>query len=118
MKIASLSTLAPKNFSKEKTKLKSDALKGELFELQNLMYAEGKHSLLIVLQGMDASGKDGAIKNVFGAINPIGLHVIAFKKPSELEMKHDFLWRIHNNVPEKGMVAVFNRSHYEDVLIQ
>jgi PPK2 family polyphosphate:nucleotide phosphotransferase len=67
---------------------------------------------------MDASGKDGAIKSVFGFVNPIGCRVIPFKKPSETEMKHDFLWRVHQQVPERGMLHVFNRSHYEDVLIQ
>jgi PPK2 family polyphosphate:nucleotide phosphotransferase len=67
---------------------------------------------------MDASGKDGTIKNVFDAVNPMGCRVVSFKKPTELEMKHDFLWRVHQQVPEKGIVHIFNRSHYEDVLIQ
>jgi PPK2 family polyphosphate:nucleotide phosphotransferase len=93
-------------------------LKFKLEELQNLMYAEGKYALLIILQGMDASGKDGTIKNVFGSFNPMGCQVHAFKAPTALELKHDFLWRIHQNVPEKGMVSVFNRSHYEDVIVQ
>ena len=118
MKLKSISTRAPKNISKENTKTKTNELKEEISTLQNLMYAENKYSLLIVLQGMDASGKDGAIKNVFGSVNPQGCRVISFKKPTELEMKHDFLWRIHNEVPDKGMIVIFNRSHYEDVLIQ
>jgi PPK2 family polyphosphate:nucleotide phosphotransferase len=118
MKIKSLSTRAPKNISKEKTKSKFQQLKQKLFDLQSLMYAENKHSLLIVLQGLDASGKDGTIVNVFREINPSGCRVVSFKKPSDLEMKHDFLWRIHSQAPEKGMIVIFNRSHYEDVLIQ
>ena len=118
MKLKSFSTRAPNKFSKEKTKIKTDVLKPQIDVLQNLMYAEGKHSLLIILQGMDASGKDGVIKNVFSIVNPQGCSVVSFKKPTETEMKHDFLWRIHSQVPEKGMIGIFNRSHYEDVLIQ
>ncbi len=118
IKLKNVSTLAPKKFSKEHTKKDLVKLKFALEELQNLLYAESKHSLLIIIQGMDASGKDGAVKNVFETINPMGCRVIAFKEPSELEMKHDFLWRIHQHVPEKGMIHIFNRSHYEDVLIQ
>ena len=114
----SIDTRAPKKFAKKKTKKELLKLKVKLEELQNLMYAEGKHSLLIVIQGMDGSGKDGAVKNVFGSVNPLGCRVFPFKKPNELEMKHDFLWRIHQNVPEKGMIAIFNRSHYEDVVVQ
>ncbi len=117
-KITEAGYRAPKKFSKEKTKRELELLKIKLGDLQNVLFAEGKHSVLIVVQGMDASGKDGAVKNVFEALNPMGCRVIAFKKPGELEMKHDFLWRIHQNVPEKGMIHIFNRSHYEDVLIQ
>jgi len=86
--------------------------------LQNLLYAESKHALLVVIQGMDASGKDGAVKNVFEAINPQGCRVMSFKEPTPLEMKHDFLWRIHQHVPDLGMISIFNRAHYEDVIIQ
>lgn len=111
-------TTAPDKFNKEKTKKELLKIKLRLEELQNVLFAEGKHSLLIVLQGMDASGKDGAIKNVFEAVNPMGCRVIPFKQPTEIEVKHDFLWRIHQHVPEKGMIHIFNRSHYEDVLIQ
>jgi PPK2 family polyphosphate:nucleotide phosphotransferase len=118
IKLKSISTLAPKKFNKEKTKSELQKLKFRIEELQNLLYAESKHALLIVIQGMDASGKDGAVKNVFESINPMGCRVIPFKQPSPLEMKHDFLWRIHQNCPEKGMMHIFNRSHYEDVLIQ
>lgn len=111
-------TRAPKKLQKENVKKETLKLKLKLEELQNLMYAEGKHALLVILQGMDASGKDGVVKNVFDAVNPMGCRVVPFKKPTEPEMKHDFLWRIHAQVPEKGMIHVFNRSHYEDVLIQ
>jgi PPK2 family polyphosphate:nucleotide phosphotransferase len=88
-----------------------------LHELQYLMYAENKRSLLIVLQGMDAAGKDGTISHVLGAMNPQGCRVYGFKTPSEEELAHDFLWRIHQAAPSKGCVVVFNRSHYEDVLV-
>ncbi|MCW3085039.1 MAG: polyphosphate kinase [Bacteroidetes bacterium] len=118
MKLNKISTLAPKKFAKEKTKKELQKLKFELEELQNLLFAEGKHSILIIIQGMDASGKDGAVKNVFEAVNPMGCRVTPFKEPSELEKKHDFLWRVHPHVPEKGMIQIFNRSHYEAVLVE
>lgn len=118
MNLTKQSTKAPEGFGKEKTKQDTGPIKESIGELQNLMYAEGKHAVLIVLQGMDASGKDGVIKKVFEEVNPMGCRVIPFKKPTELEVKHDFLWRIHQQVPEKGMIHIFNRSHYEDVLIQ
>ena len=113
-----IDTRAPEKISKGDTKVKLQKLQFRMEELQNLMYAEGKHALLVILQGMDASGKDGAIKNVFESVNPMGCRVTAFKTPTSEEMKHDFLWRIHQQVPEKGMIGIFNRSHYEDVLIQ
>ena len=112
-----IDTRAPKKFDKDKCKKELKKLKFKLEDLQNLLYAEGKHSLLIVLQGMDASGKDGAVKNVFDAVNPLGCAVFPFKAPSTLESKHDFLWRIHQQAPPKGMIHIFNRSHYEDVLV-
>ncbi len=102
---------------------KADALKEirryarRLRELQYLLYAENKHSLLIVLQAMDAGGKDGTIRHVLGYMNPQGCRVVAFKVPSAREMAHDFLWRVHQQVPMRGEVAIFNRSHYEDVLV-
>jgi PPK2 family polyphosphate:nucleotide phosphotransferase len=88
----------------------------ELDELQELLYAAGQHALLVVLQGMDTSGKDGAIRHVFRYVDPQGCRVQGFKVPTELELRHDFLWRIHAATPEKGMIVVFNRSHYEDVV--
>ncbi|MBN1231517.1 MAG: polyphosphate kinase 2 family protein [Anaerolineales bacterium] len=85
--------------------------------LQELLYAEGKHKVLIVLQGMDASGKDGTIRHVFEGVNPQGVKVASFKTPTSEELAHDFLWRIHKNTPANGEMVIFNRSHYEDVLI-
>ncbi|MDZ4759189.1 MAG: PPK2 family polyphosphate kinase [Bacteroidota bacterium] len=118
IKLSTIDTRAPEKFHKEEIKKELQKLKFKLEELQNLLYAENKHALLIILQGMDASGKDGAVKNVFASVNPMGCRVTSFKQPTALEMKHDFLWRIHQQVPEKGMIAIFNRSHYEDVLVQ
>jgi len=89
----------------------------QLQDLQNVLYAEGKHALLIVLQAMDAGGKDGAIRHVMGGLNPQGVHVASFKVPTERELKHDFLWRIHQHTPGRGEISIFNRSHYEDVLV-
>ena len=89
----------------------------KLHDLQYLMYAEGKRSLLICLQGRDAAGKDGTINHVLGAMNPQGCPVTGFKVPSKEEAAHDFLWRYHKATPGKGQVAIFNRSHYEDVLV-
>ncbi len=115
--LSKISTRAPKDMEKEDTKQKLVTILEELDELQNLLFAEGRHSLLIVIQGMDASGKDGAIKNVFGTLNPQGVAVTSFKAPTAEELGHDFLWRIHKHAPLKGTIQVFNRSHYEDVLI-
>ena len=117
IKLSTVNTRAPKNLNKEKIKEKTAALLNELNELQNLLYAECKHALLVIIQGMDASGKDGAIRNVFGHFNPQGVTVQSFKEPTALELSHDFLWRIHQHAPQKGMIQIFNRSHYEDILI-
>lgn len=95
-----------------------EAYDRKLRGLQYLMYAEGKRSLLICLQGRDAAGKDGTINHVLGAMNPQGCTVTGFKVPSSIEASHDFLWRYHQATPARGHVAVFNRSHYEDVLVQ
>ena len=86
-------------------------------ELQYLMYAENKHSLLVVLQGLDAAGKDGVVRHVFTGMNPEGCAAVNFKEPTAKELAHDFLWRVHPHVPAKGSVVIFNRSHYEDVLV-
>lgn len=88
----------------------------ELAELQDRLRAEGRRSVLVVLQGIDASGKDGTISHVFRGFNPLGTRAVAFKEPTPLELAHDFLWRVHAEVPRAGEVVIFNRSHYEDVL--
>ena len=117
VKLADIPTRAPKDMDKRETKEKLVTILAELEGLQNLLYAENKYSLLVILQGMDASGKDGVIRNVLGDMNPQGVQVRSFKAPTEEELAHDFLWRIHKHTPEKGMIQVFNRSHYEDILI-
>ena len=93
------------------------ALNRELEELQELLYAEGKHKVLIVLQAMDTGGKDGTIRHVFDGVNPQGVKVAAFKKPTPTELAHDYLWRVHQQTPGNGEIVIFNRSHYEDVLV-
>ena len=102
---------------KDDDKARVDQLAQELDALQNLLWANQRHKLLVVLQGMDASGKDGTLRHVFGRMSPLGVHAVGWGVPSETERKHDFLWRIHHRVPAAGEVVVFNRSHYEDVLV-
>lgn len=92
-------------------------LAAELGSLQNLLYAQGRKRLLVVLQAMDTAGKDGTIRDVFADMDAIGVRVVAFKAPSEPELAHDYLWRVHSQVPRNGEVTVFNRSHYEDVIV-
>ncbi len=112
----------PTRYEGEITKKKAlkelEQSKKRLNLLQQLLYATEKRSLLVVLQGMDTSGKDGTIKHVMDAFNPQGCQVSGFKAPTSEELRHDFLWRVHKVVPARGMVGIFNRSHYEDVLIQ
>jgi PPK2 family polyphosphate:nucleotide phosphotransferase len=93
------------------------ALEERLGELQELLYAEHKHKVLVILQGMDTSGKDGAVRHVMSGVSPAGVRVVSFKKPTQEELDHDFLWRVHTKMPGDGEIAVFNRSHYEDVLV-
>ena len=114
--INEISTKAPDSLKKSEAKGQLDKLRTKLFSLQNIFYAEGKHALLVVLQGMDTSGKDGTIRHVFSSVNPQGCKVKSFKTPTEEEKLHDFLWRIYANLPEKRMIQIFNRSHYEDIL--
>lgn len=92
-------------------------LRRELAELQGLLYADNRFAVLVILQGIDASGKDGTIRHVMSGLTPLGCGVTAFKVPSEEELEHDFLWRIHKAVPRRGEIGIFNRSHYEDVLV-
>ena len=94
-----------------------EKLSDKLDGLQELLFAEHKHKLLVVLQAMDTGGKDGAIRRVFSGVNPVGVRVASFKAPAPEELDHDYLWRIHKQVPSKGEMVIFNRSHYEDVLI-
>ena len=102
---------------KSEAKEELKALNVRLEELQDLLYAENRRRILIVLQGIDTAGKDGTIRAVFNAMDPLGLRAAAFKAPTENELAHDFLWRIHRQVPRNGEVVIFNRSHYEDVLV-
>src|SRR4051812_33702398 len=102
---------------KADTAKKTDRFCARIGELQSLLYADAQHALLIVLQGMDTSGKDGTVKHVLDAVNPAGVETANFKGPSREELAHDFLWRIHKAVPRYGNIGVFNRSHYEDVLV-
>jgi PPK2 family polyphosphate:nucleotide phosphotransferase len=107
----------PKGMDRDEAEEEFARLTSRLRELQHMMYAEDKRSLLVVLQGRDAAGKDGTIRHVFGPMNPQGCKVTSFKVPSKLEASHDFLWRCHLAAPRRGQVAIFNRSHYEDVLV-
>jgi PPK2 family polyphosphate:nucleotide phosphotransferase len=91
-------------------------LQDALRDMQKMLYAQNKHKILVVMQAMDTGGKDGCIKHVFSHIDPQGIHVRSFKKPTELELSHDFLWRVHAKVPPLGQLVIFNRSHYEDII--
>ena len=117
----SLRDVDPADASVARDKKQGEALAARLGEridaLQDLLYAAHDAKLLIILQGMDTAGKDGAIRRVFQSMDPLGIRVVAFKAPSEEELDHDFLWRVHRQVPAKGEVVIFNRSHYEDVLV-
>lgn len=103
--------------TREEAEPRGAELLERLSNLQERLYAEGRQSLLVVLQARDAGGKDGTIKHVFSSVNPQGVHVVSFKAPSAEELAHDFLWRIHARVPAAGHITIFNRSHYEDVLV-
>ena len=117
IKLEDVSTLPPDDWTKDKCTERLIVLRENLDELQNVFYADSGYSLLILFQGMDTSGKDGVIRHVMTAMNPMGLHVKSFKVPTEEEDKHDILWRIYPNFPELGMVQVFNRSYYEDIVV-
>lgn len=119
-RIEQLSTNPPRThtLSKKATKAMTREMAIEISQLLAVMYAQKKHNLLVVLQGMDASGKDGSTKNAFYGVSPSILDAYSFKKPTEEEFAHDFLWRVHKLTPAKGHVSVFVRSHYEDILIQ
>ena len=116
VKLKEIDTRAPEGLDKKETKDRLEKVLAELDELQNLLFAESKHSVLVILQAMDAGGKDGTVRHVFGKLNPQGVMVRSFKVPTAEELSHDFLWRIHAHTPAKGYIQIFNRSHYEDIL--
>jgi PPK2 family polyphosphate:nucleotide phosphotransferase len=105
------------HLTEAEAKTETEKYRDQISKLQDLLYAEGRHSLLIVLQAMDAGGKDGTVRHAMSTMSPVGTIVTSFKQPSAEDLKHDFLWRVHPHAPAKGMVSIFNRSHYEDVLV-
>ncbi len=111
------STSPAEKFTKEECHKELRAFRHKLFDLQNVFYADGRFSLLIILQGMDTAGKDGIVRHVLSDMNPMGIQVKSFKVPTAEELSHDFLWRIFPHFPAKGMMEVFNRSYYEDIVI-
>lgn len=115
--LSKISTRAPKSLTKEKGKALATELGTQLDELEDQLYFAGQHSVLVVLQGMDTSGKDGALRFLLQHMNAQGVRIAPFKVPTTEELSHDFLWRIHKQTPGKGEFVVFNRSHYEDVLV-
>ncbi len=116
-KLADVATCADGGLDKGEAQQLHDRNVGRLQQLQERLYAENRRSLLVVLQAMDTAGKDSTIRKVVGAINPQGCLVTSFKKPTDTELAHDFLWRVHQHAPRAGHIGVFNRSHYEDVLV-
>jgi len=118
IQIDQLITQAPFDLKKSEAEAETVSNAREIGDLHHIMYAQKKYSLLIVLQGMDASGKDGTSQSVFQECTPGTINVHGFKKPTPKELGHDFLWRVHQQTPEKGFIQIFNRSHYEDILIQ
>jgi len=117
MKIHKISTKAPNDLDKEETKKETIRLHQELNNLHKMMRAEEKHSILVVFQGVDAAGKDGSIVSLYEGLFPMAAQVHCFKAPTKYEASKDYLWRIHQNVPSKGTIGMFNRSHYEDILV-
>jgi PPK2 family polyphosphate:nucleotide phosphotransferase len=117
VRLEDISAEPPKAMTKEKAAERFAALGAEMFELQDAMFGAKVNSVLVVLQGRDGAGKDGAIKHVVGCLNPRGVNVVSFGAPTLEEKQHDFLWRVHRHAPRLGEFAIFNRSHYEDVLV-
>lgn len=118
IKLTDIPTTPPKSLDEDKAKKITKDRIDRIGELHEILMAQEKYAVLIVFQGMDASGKDGAVRKLFEECHPNGLRTYSFKKPTKEEFKHDFLWRVHKQAPAKGMMQIFNRSHYEDVLIQ
>ncbi len=117
IRLAEIDPADAAGLDKETGKALLGRLDDELGELQDLLYAATEHSVLLVLQGLDTSGKDGTVKRVLRGVNPVGCRIVSFKVPTATELAHDFLWRVHARAPERGQLGVFNRSHYEDVLV-
>jgi PPK2 family polyphosphate:nucleotide phosphotransferase len=117
IKLSGISEKPPKGLTQEEAREEFEKLGQELFDLQDLLWGAKMNSVLVILQGRDSAGKDGAIKHVVGCLNPRGVHVTSFGVPTPEELEHDFLWRIHRHAPRKGEFSIFNRSHYEDVLV-
>jgi PPK2 family polyphosphate:nucleotide phosphotransferase len=117
VRLDKISEKPPKKLTEEQAQKELAKLGEELFDLQDLLWGARRHSVLVILQGRDSAGKDGAIKHVAGFLNPRGVHVTSFGAPTPEELEHDFLWRIHQQTPRRGEFAIFNRSHYEDVLV-
>lgn len=115
--LAHVDTRADGGLERSAAKEQLEAYQRELDELQELLYAADDHALLVVLQGMDTSGKDGVIRSVFSRVSPLGCSVASFKPPTSTELAHDFLWRVHQATPPRGHITIFNRSHYEDVVV-
>ena len=117
VRLADVDPAATHGHTKDSAAVELEKGLDRLTDLQDRLWAEAKHPVLVVLQGIDASGKDGSIRHVVGAFNPMGCSVTSFKVPTPVELAHDYLWRVHQRTPGKGEIAVFNRSHYEDVLV-
>lgn len=117
VKLEDIETRPKKSFERDEAERQFKDLGEELFDLQDLLWGARTHSVLVVLQGRDSAGKDGAIKHVVGSLNPRGVSVTSFGVPTREELEHDFLWRVHRQTPRRGEFAIFNRSHYEDVLV-
>lgn len=115
--LSEISTLPTEIITEEESIKKNTAFHQRLIQIQDKLYAQEKYSVIIILQGMDTSGKDGAVKNVFFGVNPAGCQVKSFKTPTPEEASHYFLWRINKECPQKGMIKIFNRSQYEDILV-
>ena len=118
IKLSEISADAPQSLNKDQIKKETKRMQLEIAQWQERLYAEKKQCLLVVIQGMDSAGKDGTTEKVFRRCTPVGVGTKSFKKPTDLEFAHDFLWRVHQEAPAKGEIKVFIRSHYEDVLIQ
>jgi PPK2 family polyphosphate:nucleotide phosphotransferase len=117
VRLADYSTRQTNGQDKESALVELTNLQARIDELQNLFHADRRYALLIILQAIDAGGKDGTIRSVYTRVDPLGMRAVAFRAPSTEELSHDYLWRIHSKLPEKGETAIFNRSHYEDVLV-